>query len=148
MSESANGAARPIDDGERTRRRQSRVTARVLKEYTARVYRIAHHLGEYEDGRIPRSQIDLPPWSVYVAIHRFEAIRNELRAVALFASQVLVHYGLDEADASELRLRVADAEQAIFRAGNIVESLRKTDPDLAQRDSEPKPKTVKSLKKK
>jgi hypothetical protein len=127
MSESANGAARPADDGERTRRRQYRIISRVLKEYTARLYRIAHHLGEYLDGRIPSGPTGGVPSSVETGVFRVESLVREVQSAALFASQMLVHYGLDEAEAAELRIRTADAERAVGRAELLAAGIALTD---------------------
>ena len=154
MSESTNGALRPSDDGQRTRRQQYRIVARLLKEYTARLYHIADRIGEYRDGRgaspapktqyrvydealrgsgfgphEPRMRQAKAPWSIYRAVWRYRSIWREVQEVALYASQMLVHYELNEAESAELRIRAADAERAVFEAGIMVNLMALDDPE-------------------
>ncbi|MBN9521394.1 hypothetical protein J0H58_23210 [bacterium] len=120
MSEAANGAPRVADEGARARRRQYRITARLLKEYTARMYRIADQIGAYFDER-QRSE-DYPglTHTAVTAVSRYRVLWEEVSDAALYASQMLVHFGFDEAESAELRLRLKDAEHAVARAGILV----------------------------
>lgn len=126
MSESANAEFRPSRKGAQVRRRQYRLTARLLKEYTARFYRIARHLGAYHEGRVPLAR-GAAPVSVVLAVNRYRATWQDIRDAALYASQMLVHYQLDEAESAELRVRLADAELAIRQARNVVNAVIATD---------------------
>jgi hypothetical protein len=124
VNKSSNGVNQTTDLGTRSRRQQYRVIARLIKEYTAEIYKIAHHLGEYADGRIPGGlQGNNTPHSVFFASLRFGAIHNEFRSAVLFASQMLVHYDLDEAAATVLRLRIVDAEKALSLAEILNETV-------------------------
>jgi hypothetical protein len=62
---------------------------------------------------------------VFAAANRYEAIQEQVKSLAQFASQMLVHYQLDEAEAAELRLRIPDAEQAVGHVREILTSLAK-----------------------
>ena len=101
---------------EERRRRQYRTTARVLKEYTVRLYRIANQLGRYLDNPADRPSGNRASWVATHYMWRVAMIRQEFQALALFASQMLVHYDLGEAEKADLTLRLADAEFALSSA--------------------------------
>lgn len=127
MSEIKNGAT-PVADadmGAQARRRQYRITARVLREYTARLYEIARVVCDYADGRTPPGSGGQMPWSVLVAANRYEAVKQEVTSLALYASQMLVQFDFDEAESAELRLRLFDAEEVVRLIGDILERLDK-----------------------
>ena len=111
MSETASEATRP-DHSERVRLRQYRITARLLQEYSARLFRIAHRVGAYLDSIAPGSNRTMP-YAVAVSLSRYRGISQEMESLTRFASQMLVHYGLEEAEAAELRLRLKEAERAM-----------------------------------
>jgi len=139
MSESTDAFTRAISNGQRTRHRQYRIAARVLKEYTNRLNRLAFHIGEFDDGRIPMAPTDdTPLWSVFRAVHRVNAIKNQVEEMALFASQMLVHYALDEAEVIELKIRIADAENAVFGAQHVADSFREKHIDKVSSNAEVK----------
>ena len=124
MSETKNAA--PVADadlGAQARRRQYRITARVLREYTARLYRIARVLGDYEDGTTLPTKRGYAPSSVFTAANRYEAIKGEVSGLALYASQMLVQFDFDEAESAELRIRLFDAEEAVRQIDSILKEL-------------------------
>ena len=135
MSDTKNGT--PVADAEtgaRARRRQYRTTARVLREYTARLYRIAQVLGDYEDGTTPPPRTGTVPWSVLTAANRYEAIQGEVSGLALYASQMLVHFDFDEAEAAELRIRLFDAEYIVGHIREILKHLAVVSGNKSTRD--------------
>ncbi|AMV27547.1 hypothetical protein VT84_24310 [Gemmata sp. SH-PL17] len=101
-----------VETAEERRRRQYRRTARVLREYTARLYRLADQFAGYLDSQKGET-VGAAPWAVLRDIWRVVAIQEEFKAVTLIASQMLVHYDLDEIEKADLALRLADAEHAI-----------------------------------
>lgn len=102
----------PTEEAERRRRREYRITARLLREYTARLYRIGERLSEFLDSRTPASEGGALPWCVLCEVLRHHTIQLHFQSVTLFTSQMLVHYELDTAESNELKLRLADAESA------------------------------------
>ena len=121
MNETKNGA--PVADaviGDRARWRQYRITARLLREYTARLYRIADDVGAYLDWVRGGEKYVGVTETVVTAVARYRVLWEEVSDAALYASGMLVHFGLDEAEAAELRIRLRDAEHAVARAGGLV----------------------------
>lgn len=123
MSKQTTSAVRSTDEGTRTRWRQYRITARLLKEYTARLREIADLLGKYRyelDASRPGTPIS---GSVVTAVGEFRLIWDDVLDAALAASQMLVHYGLDEAEATELRTRLKGAEYFVGRTADLVNAI-------------------------
>jgi hypothetical protein len=109
-------------DSAPVRQQQCHDVTRLLKEYTGVMYDMLHQIiACLEAGRDGRKE--LLPWSVMAANKRYRAIWKEMGSVALFASQMLVHYQLDEADTAELRLRLVDAENSISSVGDLLDVL-------------------------
>ncbi|QDU24308.1 hypothetical protein [Urbifossiella limnaea] len=110
--------------GDQRRRRQYRIVARLLREYTARVYRIADNLGAYLDGFLPsHPDGSPPPRSVVTDVGRFRLVWEDILDAALQASQMLVHFRLYPAEEAELRLRLKDAEHVVGRTAELVNDI-------------------------
>jgi hypothetical protein len=122
MSNATNGAPLATPDAESTRQRHYQDVTRLLKEYTGVMYEIAHQITNYRDTakEQPKSKL---PGSVFLGVWRYRSVWEPMRDVALFASQMLVHYQLDEAESAELRLRIADAENGIELTGHLINAL-------------------------
>jgi hypothetical protein len=127
MSNATNGASLVTEDAASVRQRHYQNVTRLLKEYTVVMYEIAHQIVNYRDTarNQPKSKL---PGSVFLAVWRYRSVWEAMRDVALFASQMLVHYQLDEAEAAELRLRVVDAENGIELTGHLINALREDHP--------------------
>lgn len=102
-----------LELAEERRRRQYRTTSRVLREYTARLYRLTDRLAGSVDGTAVQPRDGIAPCAAISDIWRFAAIHLKIRELALFASQMMIHYALDEGEKAELALRIADVDQAL-----------------------------------
>src|SRR5262249_45045135 len=69
-------------------------------------------------------------WHNVIAIRRFQSLWEEVGALALFASQMIVHYQLDESETAELRLRIADAECGIHMTQTLIGAFREQHTEL------------------
>lgn len=124
MSNGSNSAALEAHDAEGTRRRHYQDVTRLLKEYTGVMYEIADQVADCIDTQDAQSNGKKLSWSVFLAVWRYRSVWEQMRDVALFASQMLVHYHLDEAESAELRLRLSDAENGIEMTGLLINELR------------------------
>jgi len=123
-------------DGAATRQRHYQDVTRLLREYTEVVYELARQIAVSLDAvtkkksswsffSAERSRATNEfPWSLYSAIQRYRSVWRPLHDVALFASQMLIHYGLEDAEKAELDLRRADAENGIETILSLIEVLR------------------------
>ncbi len=83
MNETENGTAPVADVGARTRRRQYRITARLLREYTARMYRIADHVVAYLDTVRRRTPNLVLTQTGLTAVARYRVVWEEVADAAL-----------------------------------------------------------------
>lgn len=127
MSNTTNGTPLATLDAESTRHRHYQDVTRLLKEYTAVMYEIAHRIATYLDTKQAER---VASWHNIVAVRRYQATWEELGAIALFASQMIVHYQLEESEAAELRLRIADAECSIDMAQSVIDAFREEHGEL------------------
>jgi len=111
------------DAGAVHRHRQYRIVARLLREYTTRVYQIADHLGAYLDGFLDNDPGAPPPRSVVTAVGRFRLVWDDVLDAALQASAMLIHFRFDPAEEAELRVRLKDAEHVVGRAAVLVNEV-------------------------
>lgn len=132
----------PIEEAERRRRREYCITARLLKEYTARLYRVSKLLGEFFDAQAPMAKDGSVAWTVILEMLRYRAIQPPFRSLTLFTSQMLVHYELDAAEANELRLRLADADNANESAKIMASQIAERHGIDLDFDLKPQPPTV------
>jgi len=125
MSNTSNGAVLSATDAEATRYHQAQGVSRLLREYTQVMYELADRFAIHLEKNCTGI-----PYSILSGVLRYQALWEELGSAALFASQMLVQYQLDEAVAAELRLRLADAETSIQTAGKLLEGIIMPDLNL------------------
>jgi len=121
MNATSNGTHVSALQADESRHQQYRLVSSLLKEYTIVMYDIGKQIGNYLDTYTPSKSV--LPLSMLIGLGRYKFIWRELGDVALFASQMIVHYQLDEAEIAELRLRLADAENSLRLVGMLSDLL-------------------------